>query len=106
MLKEKPTAIFATNDFLARSTLKAIKEEGLSVPEDISVVGFDNQRFSEYLGLTTIAQPFYEMGEKAAQILLKKLKGEEEINKIFLEPKLVIRESCKSIKEEEVETKV
>ncbi|MCD6220359.1 GntR family transcriptional regulator [Candidatus Calescamantes bacterium] len=106
LLKEKPTAIFATNDFLARSTLKAIKEEGLSVPEDISVVGFDNQKFSEYLGLTTIAQPFYEMGEKAAQILLKKLKGEKEINKIFLEPKLVIRESCKSIKEEEVEAKV
>ena len=47
LLKEKPTAIFATNDFLARTALKAIEEEGLSVPEDISVIGFDNQRFSE-----------------------------------------------------------
>ena len=88
LLKEKPTAIFATNDFLARSALKAIKEEGLSVPNDISVIGFDNQKFSEYLGLTTIAQPFYEMGAKSAEILLKKLCGEEKISKICLEPEL------------------
>ncbi|MDD5681606.1 MAG: GntR family transcriptional regulator [Candidatus Omnitrophica bacterium] len=97
LLKEKPTAIFATNDFLARNALNTIREAGLSVPEDISLIGFDNQKFSEHLGLTTIAQPFYQIGEKAAQLVIEKLKGEKEIKKVFLAPEMIVRKSCKKV---------
>ncbi|MFH2068194.1 MAG: GntR family transcriptional regulator [Candidatus Omnitrophota bacterium] len=97
LLKEKPTAIFATNDFLARNALNTIRKSGLSVPEDISLVGFDNQEFSEDLGLTTIAQPFYRIGQKAAQLVIEKLKGEKKIKKLSLAPELIIRKSCKKI---------
>ena len=98
LLKEKPTAIFATNDFLARTALRAIREEGLSVPDDISVVGFDNQKFSGYLGLTTIAQPFYKIGAQAAKILIGKIMGKQQRKQIYLSPELVIRESCAGYK--------
>ena len=111
LLKEKPTAIFAANDFLARGALQAIKEEKLSIPRDISLIGFDNQKFCESLipPLTTIAQPFYQIGKKAAEVLLKKLNGDvpnlttknARVDavpaKSILPPKLIIRDSCAKI---------
>ncbi len=64
-LGKLPTAIFAANDEMAMGVTKAVKSKGLMVPEDISVLGFDNLKFSSIFepGLTTIAQPAFEIGE-------------------------------------------
>ena len=98
LLKPLPTAIFASNDYLAMGAMKAIKEAGLNIPGDIALVGFDDLKFSATLEvpLTTVAQPFRDIGEKSAEILLNKLEGIEpgNIQKIALTPELIIRESC------------
>lgn len=74
--KERPAAIFAGNDYIALGCYKAIKERGLKVPDDISIVGFDDLKFSSDLEvpLTTIRQPKYEIGKRAAEILVEKIK--------------------------------
>lgn len=100
LLQKKPTAIFAVNDFIARETMNAAKAQNLSVPGDISVIGFDNQSFTETLvpPLTTIAQPFREIGRKAAAILISKINNRT--NRVIQEtlpPALVVRESCNNI---------
>jgi GntR family transcriptional regulator of arabinose operon len=103
LLQEKPTAIFATNDFLAREAMRAIADKGLSIPGDISVVGFDNQAFAEYCRplLTTVAQPFYRLGQEAAEILLKKVEatgaGEGLCHRVIA-PELVLRGSSAGAK--------
>lgn len=99
LLKEKPTAIFATNDFLARGTMKAVQDAGMDIPGDISIVGFDNQGFAELLDppLTTVAQPFYQLGQKAAGMVLGQLDNGLEnqgFKRITLEPELIVRQSC------------
>jgi GntR family transcriptional regulator of arabinose operon len=101
LLKERPTAIFATNDFLAQGAIRAIQDAGMNIPEDISVVGFDNQGFTELLdpSLTTVAQPCYNMGQRAAEIVLRKLNNDQrskEIKRITLKPELIMRRSCLS----------
>jgi len=96
LLKKKPTAIFATNDFIAREALKAVNGLKFEVPKDISLIGFDNQRFAGELAppLTTIAQPFMDIGRKAAQILRAKINGEsEQTVQEILPPKLIIRQT-------------
>ncbi|MDD3927512.1 MAG: GntR family transcriptional regulator [bacterium] len=98
LLNDKPTAIFATNDFLARGTIKAIQDAGMNIPGDISVIGFDNQGFAERLNpaLTTVAQPFYELGQRATRMLLVKISSDnskEGCIKKVLSPELVFRRS-------------
>jgi LacI family transcriptional regulator, repressor for deo operon, udp, cdd, tsx, nupC, and nupG len=97
-LGKLPTAIFAANDEMAMGVMKAVKSKGLKVPEDISVIGFDNLKFSSIFepGLTTIAQPAYEIGENAMELLVK-LINKEEVNQkqIILSDQLVLRESCR-----------
>lgn len=91
------SAIFAFNDMSAYGACKALKQNHLSIPSDISVVGYDDIFFSEILDvpLTTIHQPMYEMGVKSVQQLLRVIaKKEVEQNYIF-QPTLVIRESTK-----------
>ncbi|RFU66631.1 LacI family DNA-binding transcriptional regulator [Peribacillus glennii] len=93
-----PTAIFAANDEMAIGAIKAIKSKGLKVPEDISVVGFDNIKFASIFepALTTIAQPSYEIGQKAIELLIKLInKDELDKNQYILEDKLIVRESSK-----------
>lgn len=93
-----PTAVFAANDEMAIGAIKAIKSKGLSVPEDISVVGFDDIKFASIFepALTTIAQPSFEIGKKAMELLIKIInKDELEKNQYILEDKLVVRDSCK-----------
>jgi DNA-binding LacI/PurR family transcriptional regulator len=67
-----PRAIFAENDLLALGIMQGVRAKGMSVPGDIAVVGFDDIPFAGYpeVQLTTIAQPTYEMGRKAVEILL------------------------------------
>jgi DNA-binding LacI/PurR family transcriptional regulator len=98
-LKSPPTAIFASCDPLAYGAIRAIKDVDLKVPEDISVVGFDDLKFSSLLDvpLTTAAQPFREIGAKAMEILLDKIEGKNNENQqIILKPKLIIRKSASS----------
>ncbi|WP_053217987.1 LacI family DNA-binding transcriptional regulator [Virgibacillus senegalensis] len=94
MQEERPSAIFAVSDLLAIGALKEIHSQGLRVPEDIAIVGFDKIAFSNmtHPTLTTISQPMYEMGKTAAEMLVKKIQGVE-VESIILDHELVIRES-------------
>jgi len=70
-LPEPPTAIFAASDTQAMGVLQAADELGLHVPDDLSVIGYDDIEVSEYLGLTTIRQRLYESGQRGVELLLK-----------------------------------
>lgn len=92
-----PSAVFAASDEMAIGAIKAIKSFGLKVPEDISVVGFDDIKFASIIepALTTIAQPAFEIGSKAMELLIMLLNDKELRNRQFiLEDHLVVRESC------------
>ncbi|MFC0045822.1 LacI family DNA-binding transcriptional regulator [Metabacillus iocasae] len=97
-MQEPPEAIFAANDEMAIGAIKAIHSKGLKVPNDISVVGFDDIAFASIFepSLTTIAQPSFEMGETAMKLLIKQLNKEEiEKKQYILEDKLIIRETSR-----------
>src|SRR5579863_2922869 len=90
------TAIFAFNDNSAIGAISAISEAGLRVPEDISVVGFDDIQAAAYSSpsLTTVRQPLRKMGEIAARTLLGRIENpEKSIAEILTEPELVVRRS-------------
>jgi DNA-binding LacI/PurR family transcriptional regulator len=72
---EPPTAIFATSDLTALGVLEAAEAAGVRVPEDLSVVGFDDIEVARYAGLTTIAQPLRESGAAGVELLLETLAG-------------------------------
>lgn len=96
-LPQPPTAIFAANDVCAAGAMEAIKERGLRVPADISVVGYDDVPLAAQIfpPLTTIRQPLLQMGEAAARMMLGKLKGvEPPSNRITLTTELVERASA------------
>jgi LacI family transcriptional regulator len=96
-LPEPPTAIFASNDVMAMGAMDAIRNRGLRVPDDISVLGFDDipQAALVRPALTTVQQPLEKMGRMAAQMLLDRLKNPgKKIERIELPTKLIIRESC------------
>lgn len=98
LLEKEVTAILAFNDMIAYGVYGALKEVGLKVPENISVVGYDDLLYSSMIStpLTTIHQPAYKMGEKSVQMLIKLIKGdlsEEERHFQFI-PKLIERESA------------
>jgi DNA-binding LacI/PurR family transcriptional regulator len=95
-----PTAIFAISDTQAIGVIKALKTKGLKVPEDISVMGFDNIAFSAVYdpGITTVSQPAYKLGAKAMAILINELKSENKSPQhILLKHDLIIRESTRQI---------
>jgi len=90
------TALFAYNDISAIGAIRAIQERGLRVPQDISVLGFDDIPGADFHSpsLTTVRQPLNRMGEVAAQSLLDRIEGQKEYPlEIAIEPELVIRES-------------
>ena len=95
--KDLPTAIIAANDLMALGAIKAFKEAGIRVPEDISVMGYDNILVGEYSEpeLTTIGQNALEIGAQAVEHIIK---GTELKNK-FLEPTLIIRKSVKKLEQ-------
>jgi LacI family transcriptional regulator len=90
------TALFAYNDLSALGAIRAFQEEGLRVPQDISVVGFDDIQGAAYNtpSLTTVRQPLLRMGAIAAQTLLERIENsKDEPKEIAIQPELVIRES-------------
>lgn len=76
-VQDPPSAVFCINDYLAISVMRLALGHGLRVPEDLSIVGFDNNPFSQLapVALTTIAQPTSEIGAKAVEVLLEKIEG-------------------------------
>ena len=90
-----PQAIFAFNDEMAKGGMEALKDMGLRVPEDVSVVGLDDIVISKYLNpkLTTVHRPLYELGVMAAQTLIEMQEGGSSKH-IVLTTNLVERDSC------------
>ncbi len=91
------TALFAFNDISAMGAIRALRESGARVPEDVSVVGFDDIQSAAFQnpGLTTVRQPLREMGRAAAEILLKRINrpNAEVHDQHIVEPELVVRET-------------
>lgn len=100
-LKKRPDAIFAGSDPLAMGAITAIKAKGLTIPQDIAVVGFSNWFFGELMepSLTTVDQPGFEMGQEAARLLIRqievRLKDESDPapETKILKTKLIVRNS-------------
>jgi LacI family transcriptional regulator len=93
----RPTAIFAANNFIASGAIRAIREAGLLVPDDISVVAFDDPPAEWVLEpfLTVTGQPAYEIGQRAAELLLARLSGERTVDgeDVVLPTDLIVRRS-------------
>lgn len=99
---ERPTAIFCSNDILAVGALQAAKEEGLRVPEDVSVIGFDNTILSSVTdpALTTVAQPMDRMAKLVFNLLTGHLENKPDtaMQRIVLRPELIVRQSTAEAK--------
>lgn len=94
---ELPDAVFAFSDSLAIGAISEFARRGLRVPEDISVMGFDDTAIAEmYLPpLTTVAQPQYEMGWKAMELLVKRMQGVDAMGNLTVPHNIVVRNSVK-----------
>ena len=95
-LDERPTAIFASNDYMAAGILKVASQCNISVPHELSVAGFDNAPISEYIwpSLTTVRQPIFAMAESALDILVDRIQKRPAPEKVTeLSSELVTRES-------------
>ncbi|MGH7494086.1 MAG: LacI family DNA-binding transcriptional regulator [bacterium] len=94
-----PTAVFVNCDIQAIGVIKAVKESGLRIPEDIALIGFDDIELAEYVGLTTVRQPMSEMGQKAVERMMALLEHPDLPRQhLRLETQLVVRESCGATK--------
>jgi LacI family transcriptional regulator len=93
---EPPTAVFAANDLSALATVSAARGLGLTVPDDLSVIGFDNVPESALVSppLTTIKQPLQQMGAEALRLLVDLIAGVERETHVRLPTELVVRASC------------
>ncbi len=101
--EQRPTAIFACNDLLAAGVIQYAKEIGLRIPEDLSIIGFDNTSIASIIepGLTTIAQPIQGMGKEVMDLIISIIKGErEDKSRITMLPSLVKRNSTKKLMKE------
>jgi LacI family transcriptional regulator len=99
-LKDPPTAIFACNDLMAFGVNHAITEAGYSIPQDFSLVGFDDIYLSTYVNppLTTIRQPRIEMGREAIDCLLMRIKDNVHYSRsVSLSAELIVRSSTMRI---------
>lgn len=95
-LERAPSAIFATNNLMTLGLLEAVNENGLKIPDDISVIGFDDMPWARAVTppLTVIRQPGYEMGRRAAELMFQRIADpRREQVQIMMEPGIVLRES-------------
>jgi len=100
LAKEKPPlGVFLFSDYVAIGALRAVREKNLRIPEDVSIIGYDNVDFINYIDvpLTTVHQPKYTIGKKGAEVLIDLIKGklsnEEGVQHIVLQPRLMVRKS-------------
>lgn len=103
---QKPDGIFVSNDFYASSLLIALKSSGFRIPDDIAIVGFNNDPISRVIEpkLSTVHYPAYEMGELTAKTLIDHIKGAVDMNMqdtLILSHKLIVRGSSNRLREEE-----
>ena len=100
-LDEPPTGVFAGNDEMAFGAVKAARAHGLSVPQDLSMVGFDDQTTAAFYNppLTTIHTPCREIGRQATQELIEQIAGREVTREVVLPTKLVVRDSTAAPRE-------
>lgn len=106
----RPSAIFAYCDTLAIGAYTAVLKRGLAIPDDVSIIGYDDIIYASCLEvpLTTVAQPAYQMGQNACEIIIERIKAKEEgaalkdlpKKQIVFQPQLVIRKSCTFYKTE------
>jgi LacI family repressor for deo operon, udp, cdd, tsx, nupC, and nupG len=90
----RPTAVFAASDEMAFGAMRALRKSGLRVPEDVSLIGFDDHETADLLDLTTVAQPLFAQGERAARMLIARLAGEPvPEGPVILPTELIIRGS-------------
>jgi LacI family transcriptional regulator len=100
-----PTAIFALSNLISLGVIKAINEIGLKIPDDVSLICFDEQPYSAFLStpLTTIEQKKYEIGQIAVNVIIKEMENKSEENrktvKMKIKTNLIIRESVKNLNE-------
>jgi DNA-binding LacI/PurR family transcriptional regulator len=100
---ELPTGVFCLNDDMAVGAMKAVFESGLKIPEDISLIGFDDSIFASYLtpSLTSVRRPIEKMSAKGTKILVEKVQGiERKIDIIYLRTELKIRNSVQDIRKQ------
>ncbi|HSD62536.1 MAG TPA: substrate-binding domain-containing protein, partial [Ignavibacteriaceae bacterium] len=94
---DRPDALVAVNDPAAFGAMKAIKEFGLKIPQDIAIVGFSDDIRAELMPtpLTTVRQPAYEVGKAAAQKLIAHIENKKEsVENLTIDAELVVRKSC------------
>ncbi|MDW6004273.1 HTH-type transcriptional repressor PurR [Vibrio mangrovi] len=99
-MDEQPTAVFCFNDTMALGLMSRLQQRGIKVPEDISVIGYDNIEISEYFSppLTTIHQPKRRVGKNAFEILLERIKNKEHDRRTFeMHPEIVERDTVKDL---------
>ena len=96
------TALFASDDLQAYGAMRAAAETGVRIPDDVSLVGYDDLQFSALANppLTTISQPVKEMAAAAAELLLRRRRGEDAENPPLFVPRLIERQTVKNLKEE------
>ena len=97
-LKEKPTCVVAVNDMLAISLMKAALANGVRIPDDLSITGFDDLYISEHVEvpLTTVHQPFEKIGSAAARLLLDRIEGDQpEQGEVRIPAEIVFRKSAR-----------
>ncbi len=96
-----PTAVFVANDLDAMGAMKAVKEKGLRMPEDIAFIGFDDIQLASYVepSLTTVRQLIFKIGTTAISLLVRLIEGKEkEPLRVELPTQLIIRESSGGVK--------
>ena len=101
-LPSPPTAIFAANDLSALGVMEAVRNRGLRIPEDISVIGFDDipEAVQVHPNLTTVRQPLEDMGRLAVRLLLKQLGNSDMCGeRVELPTELIVRDSCQPIRQ-------
>jgi DNA-binding LacI/PurR family transcriptional regulator len=99
-LPDPPDALFVINDGVAIGAMCVIKNAGIKIPEEISVLGFDDEPHSSYFkpSLSTVSQPTYEMGMLSARILVKRIESDNDLSNLRIEslyPELILRESSR-----------
>jgi LacI family transcriptional regulator/LacI family repressor for deo operon, udp, cdd, tsx, nupC, and nupG len=96
-LKDRPTALFVTNNLMAVGAIEAIHQRRLKIPAEVAIIGFDDLPWAEALDppLTVVRQPAYEVGRAAAELLLRRLENREAPTaSMQLRPRLILRRSC------------
>ena len=102
--KDLPSALIAINDYTAYLVYNAAKAEGVRIPEDMSLIGFDNDEFARFneVPLTTVEQPFREIGGRAVDLLVDKIRGAHSgLERILLPTRLVVRQSSSVVTRQE-----